>query len=254
KAINEGIPKEVQFKTKNLNIWTDSSMAWLNDETWMKCSGVVPDLTGKLCYGGLDLAATEDTNAFTLIFPKQEGLETRCSLHYFWLPEEVLNKKTEAGDYAQWARDGFIKTTEGDVMDHRFITKDISDTLTKYQVKAIAFDRYLAYHGVVQELMDEGAPMVQFGQGYKDMSPPTKEMGKIVKSGELRHGGNPVMRWMVGNVVITMNPAEDIKMDKSKVQNKIDGPVSMVMALGMEMAKPDIEDGGSIYDSGEVIL
>ena len=106
-------------------------MAWLSDEDWMKCGGAVPDLIGKEWYGGLDLASTSDTNAFTLVFPVQVGLETMCSLHYFWIPEEVAERKAEIADYPQWVRDGFVKATEGNVMDHKVMQKDIGDLITK---------------------------------------------------------------------------------------------------------------------------
>ena len=248
KALNEGITKEVQFKTKNLNIWTDSSMSWINDEDWMKCDkGELPDLVGKECYGGLDLASVSDFNSLSLNFPVQEGLEERCSLHFFWIPEETARKKSDKADYLQWIRDGFIKTTPGDVIDHKFIIKDIDDIMVKYQIQAIGFDRHMAYSGVIQELQDLEAPMVEFGQGYVSMSEPTKTLERLIKSEGFNHAGNPVMRWMMGNIEIKIDPADNIKIDKGKSQEKVDGPVSYVMALGMENTTP--EKVTSIYEN-----
>lgn len=248
KAKNEGATKEVQFKTKNLNIWTDSSMAWINDKDWMKCDkGKLPNLTGKKCYGGLDLASVSDFNSLTLNFPPQDGLEERCFLYFFWIPGETARKKSDKADYLQWITDGYVKKTEGNVIDHRVIIKDISDLLTKYQVQSICFDRFLAYHGVVQELSDSYENMVEFGQGFLSMSEPTKDFQKMIKGEEFNHAGNPVMRWMMGNIEIKIDPADNIKIDKGKSQEKVDGPVSSVMSIGAENLTP--EKVTSIYET-----
>lgn len=253
KAKNEGATKEVQFKTKNLNIWTDSSMAWINDKDWMLCDkGELPDLTGKQCYGGLDLAGTSDFNSLSLNFPPQDGVEERCSLHFFWIPEETARKKSGKADYRQWIADGFVKATEGSVIDHRFIIKDIDDLMVKYQIQAIGFDRHMAYSGVIQELQDLGAPMVEFGQGFVSMSEPTKRLERLVHSQDLNHAGNPVMRWMMGNIELKIDPADNIKIDKGKSQEKVDGPVSLVMALGMENTTP--EKVTSIYERKDITV
>ncbi len=252
KAKNEGATKEVQFKTKNLNIWTDSSMAWISDEDWMKCDkGKLPDLKGKECFGGLDLASVSDFNSLSLNFPPQDGLPERCTLHFFWIPEGTATKKQEKASYYQWIQDGFITQTEGDVIDNKVISRDIQEILARYQVKAIGFDRFMAYHGVIQELSDVYDGFIEFGQGFVSMSEPTKKLEKLVRGQELNHGGNPVMRWMMGNIEIRIDPADNIKIDKGKSQEKVDGPVSLVMALGVENTTP--EKVVSIYESGTEI-
>lgn len=248
KAKNEGATKEVQFKTKNLNIWTDSSMAWINDKDWMLCDkGELPDLTGKECFGGLDLASVSDFNSLSLNFPPQDGLDERCFLYFFWIPEETARKKSDKADYRQWIADGYVKKTEGNVIDHKVITHDILKLREKYNIQMIAFDRFLAYHGVVQDLQDEETSMIEFGQGFLSMSEPTKAFQKMIKGKEFNHGGNPVMRWMMGNIEIKIDPADNIKIDKGKSQEKVDGPVSSVMSIGAENLTP--EKVTSIYET-----
>ena len=253
-AMNQGVSKEVQFKTKNLNIWTDSSMAWINDEKWKACGDELPNLKGRTCYGGLDLAATKDLNAFVLIFPPEKEGEKVWVKAWFWLPQETIQNRKEIANYPQWERDGFIKSAGIAVTNQRQITTDIIDEISKdYDIKAFAFDRYLAFNGVIQDLTDSGLDGFEFGQGYKSMSDPTKELERLVLSGKIGHGNNPILRWNCSNIEISMNEAGDIKMDKKKSREKIDGMVALVMALGCWKALNG-DDTGSVYDERGIIV
>jgi phage terminase large subunit-like protein len=247
-AINKGVSKEVQFKTKNLNVWTDSSMAFISDDKWMLCSDELPDLTGRDCYGGLDLAAVSDMNAFVLVFPPKEEGEKTWVMPFFWIPQNTIERKNEIANYKQWQRDGFVRAAGEDMVDQGVIIRDILEICKDYNLKSFAFDRYLAFHGVVQELTDAGLESYEFGQGYKSMSQPTKEFEGLVLGKKLGHGGNPVLRWHIGNIEISVDPADQIKMDKKKSREKIDGAVATVMALGCMTAFDDI--GPSIYETG----
>ena len=245
-AKNKGVSKEVQFKTKNLNIWTDSSMAFISDDVWQKCGTELPDLKGRECYGGLDLAAVSDMNAFVLIFPPIAEDEPIWVIPFFWIPKNTITRKNEIGNFKQWEREGFIREAGEDVVNQNIITRDIIEICSNYQLKSFAFDRFMAYNGIVQDLHDAGLVGFEFGQGYKSMSQPTKELEGLVLGQKIAHGNNPVLRWQCGNIEISVDPADNIKMDKKKSREKIDGMVALVQALGCFKA---FDDGGtSVYE------
>jgi phage terminase large subunit-like protein len=226
----EFVHKEVEFKTKLLNVWTDTAQTWISDSLWKLCDGD-DDLEGELCYGGLDLASTGDFCAFSLFFPSLNAVRT-----WYWLPAESAYKRKDAAGASirQWAADGFIELTEGNVTDYAFIKARIIELAQRYDIKDIAFDRFNASQLVI-ELQNEGLAMFPFGQGFVSMSAPTKEMERLVKDNMLRHAGNPVTRWMMGNILLMQDPAGNIKINKAKSGDKVDGPVSLVMAIGTAM-------------------
>ncbi|MDV7397944.1 terminase TerL endonuclease subunit, partial [Arthrospira platensis SPKY1] len=108
------------------------------------------------------------------------------------------------------------------------------------------FDRFKATHGVIQHLMDEGINCMEFGQGFISMDHPCQELYKLAYQNRLHHGGNPILRWMAGNVVIKMNESGLIKMDKMRSKDKIDGMVALAMALGVALM-PEEQNEESIY-------
>ena len=245
-AINQGVSKEVQFKTKNLNIWTDSSMAWINHETWLACQGEIPDLKGRECYAGLDLAAVSDMNAYVLLFPDNDQFYIKP---FFWLPRGVIEAKGDHIDYRRWVNEGLIKVIDGDVIDQRIIMQDILEIHKQYQVKSFAFDRFMAFNGLIQGLHDEGINGFEFGQGFKSMSEPTKDLEILVKSKNIIHDGNGVLAWQMSNVELEFDPADNVKPSKKKSRNKIDGIVATVMALGCYHALNSEKKPISIYET-----
>jgi len=223
----EFVHKEVEFKTKLLNVWTDTAMTWISDSDWKACDGM-DELEGELCYGGLDLASTGDFCAFSLYFPGYNAIRS-----WYWLPVETAYKRKDAAGASirQWAADGFIELTDGNVTDYSFIKARVIALAQQYDIKDIAFDRFNSSQLVI-ELQNEGLQMFPFGQGFVSMSAPTKELERLVKDKKLRHAGNPVTRWMMSNIMLRTDPAGNIKIDKAKSGDKVDGPVSIVMALG----------------------
>jgi len=223
----EFVHKEVEFKTKLLNVWTDTAMTWISDSDWKACDGS-DDLEGALCYGGLDLASTGDFCAFSLYFPEFHAIRS-----WYWLPVETAYKRKDAAGQSirQWAADGHIELTDGNVTDYAFIKARVIQLAQQYDIKDIAFDRFNSSQLVI-ELQNEGLQMFPFGQGFVSMSAPTKELERLTKDKQLRHAGNPVTRWMMGNIMLRTDPAGNIKIDKAKSGDKVDGPVSIVMALG----------------------
>jgi phage terminase large subunit-like protein len=250
----ENPAEENVFKQLRLNIWTSASIRWIPEQVYDK--GNLPidrdALRGRLCYGGLDLSSTSDITALVLAFPPRTEEEKYILLPFFWLPEDTLELRCRRDHvlYDVWQKQGFIQTTEGNVIHYGFIEKFIEQLGETYHIREIAYDRWNATQ-MVQNLEDMGFTMVPFGQGFKDMSPPSKELFKLLMEGNIIHGGNPVLKWMAGNVVMRQDPAGNIKPDKEKSVEKIDGIVASIMAL--DRCIRNGTGSGSVYDERGVI-
>lgn len=230
----ENPAEENVFKQLRLNIWTSASIRWIPEQVYDKGSLPIDldSLRGRMCYGGLDLSSTSDITALVLAFPPRSDDEKYILLPFFWLPEDTLELRCRRDHvlYDVWQKQGFIQTTEGNVIHYGFIEKFIERLGETYHIREIAYDRWNATQ-MVQNLEDMGFTMVPFGQGFKDMSPPSKELFKLLMEGNIIHGGNPVLKWMASNVVMRQDPAGNIKPDKEKSVEKIDGIVASIMAL-----------------------
>ncbi|HFI0302267.1 TPA: terminase large subunit [Streptococcus suis] len=246
--------EENVFKQLRLNMWTSSSVAWIPEHVYAKGNDPIQyeNLKGRSCYAGLDLSSTSDITAFVLVFPPRFEEENYIVLPYFWLPEDTLELRCRRDHvlYDVWERQGYIKTTEGNVVHYGFIEKFIEDLSEIYHIKEIAYDRWNATQ-MVQNLEGIGLTMVPFGQGYKDMSPPSKELYKLMMEGKIQHGGHPVLKWMGQNVVMRQDPAGNIKPDKEKSVEKIDGIVALIM--GLDRCIRHQTDEGSVYDERGIL-
>ena len=250
----ENPAEENVFKQLRLNIWTSASIRWIPEQVYDKGSLPIDldSLRGRMCYGGLDLSSTSDITALVLAFPPRSDDEKYILLPFFWLPEDTLELRCRRDHvlYDVWQKQGFIQTTEGNVIHYGFIEKFIEKLGETYHIREIAYDRWNATQ-MVQNLEDMGFTMVPFGQGFKDMSPPSKELFKLLMEGNILHGGNPVLKWMAGNVVMRQDPAGNIKPDKEKSVEKIDGIVASIMAL--DRCIRNGTGSGSVYDERGVI-
>ena len=226
--------EENVFRQLRLNQWVKQSVRWMPMDKWDACAFPVreEDLEGRICYGGLDLSSTTDITAFVLVFPPLDDQDKYCILPYFWLPEETLPLRVKRDHvmYDTWAKEGFIHTTEGNVIHYGYIEKFIEKLGERFNIQEIAFDRWGAVQ-MVQNLEGMGFTVVPFGQGFKDMSPPTKELMKLTLEQRIAHGGHPVLRWMMDNIYIRRDPAGNIKADKEKSTEKIDGAIATIMGL-----------------------
>jgi phage terminase large subunit-like protein len=248
--------EENLFKQLRLCIWVKQSVRWMPLHIWDECSFKVEEetLRGRECYAGLDLSSTTDITAFVLVFPPRNTDEKYIVLPYFWIPEDNLQLRVRRDHvpYDIWEKQGYLKTTEGNVVHYGFIETFIEELGTEYNIKEIAFDRWGAVQ-MVQNLEGMGFTVVPFGQGYKDMSPATKELMKLTLEKRLAHGGHPVLRWMMDNIFIRTDPAGNIKPDKEKSTEKIDGAVALIMAL--DRAIRNIGNmSGSIYDERGILI
>lgn len=223
------------FRRLHLNQWTQQETRWLDVERWDACGDPLDLnlLKDAVCFGGLDLASNSDLAAFVLDFPSEAGEDERhVWLPFFFMPEEGIIEKgrQDRVAYDAWVRDGLIVATPGNVIDYAFIVAKIEELGEIYDIREIAFDRWGAFQ-VSQQLEGAGFTMVGFGQGFASMSGPTKDLLRLVLDGRLRHGGNPVLRWMADNLVVQSDAAGNVKPTKAKSRNKIDGMVAGVMAL-----------------------
>ena len=245
---------ENQFRQLRLNQWVKQSVRWMPMDKWDECGGVVDPyaLEGRACYAGLDLSSTSDLTALVLVFPPTSEDEPYIALPFFWLPAETLSLRVRRGHvpYDQWAKRGFIQTTEGNVVHYGFIERFICELGERYDIREIAHDRWNATM-MVQTLEDDGFTMVPFGQGFKDMSPPTKELMRLVLEHRLCHGGHPVLRWNMDNAFVRTDPAGNLKLDKEKSTEKVDGAAALVMALDRAMKN---QGGDSVYNHRGLIV
>jgi phage terminase large subunit-like protein len=243
------------FRRLHLNQWTQQETRWLPMEKWDACNTPV-DMTllkKSVCYGGLDLASTSDIASFVLCFPPEKGeAELYAWLPFFWIPEEnmIERERKDRVPYSTWLRQGLIYATDGNVIDYGFIVKKIDELGELYNIKEIAFDRWGAFQ-VSQQLEGAGFTMVGFGQGFQSMSSPTKELLRLVQDGKLAHGGNPVLRWMADNLMVSTDPAGNVKPNKQKSREKIDGIVAGVMALDRATRH---ESGKSVYENRDLVV
>jgi phage terminase large subunit-like protein len=245
---------ENMFRQLRLNQWVKQSIRWMPMDRWDECGGMVDAtaLEGRACYAGLDLSSTSDLTTLVLVFPPESEDDPYIVLPFFWLPEETLGLRVRRDHvmYDVWERQDFIQTTEGNVVHYGFIERFIVQLGERYNIREIAYDRWNATM-MVQALEDDGFTMVPFGQGFKDMSPPTKELMRIVLERKLNHGGHPVLRWNLDNAFVRTDPAGNLKIDKEKSTEKVDGAVALVMALDRAMKN---QNSGSVYDSDRGLL
>ena len=246
---------EVTFKWLRCNMWVSSTVAWIPDAIYMRGNEEIDAalLERRDCYAGLDLSRTGDITALVLIFPPRDENEKYVLLPYFWIPEETIPRRVKANSvpYDIWEKQGYIMSTEGNVIHYDFIEKFIMYLSEKYHILEIAVDRWNATQ-MIQNLEGEGFTIVPFGQGFSSMSAPTKEFYRLLMEGRIIHGGNPVLRWMAGNVVIDTDPAGNIKVTKAKSKEKIDGIVAAIMALDRCIRQEG--QSGSVYDERGLLV
>lgn len=248
--------EENAFRQLRLNQWVKQAVRWMPMEKWDNCAFAVDEdeLEGRVCYGGLDLSSTTDITAFVLAFPPLDDEDKYIILPYFWIPEDNLTLRVNRDHvpYDVWERQGYLQTTEGNVVHYGFIEKFIEKLGERFNIREIAFDRWGAVQ-MVQNLEGMGFTVVPFGQGFKDMSPPTKELMKLVLEQKIAHGGHPVLRWNMDNIYIRTDPAGNIKADKEKSTEKIDGAVATIMALDRAIRCGN-DHGASVYDDRGILF
>lgn len=234
--------------TKNVDLWVDAERTWILDDAWQKCIGTTDpaDLKGCACWGGLDLSNVSDITAYVLLFHENDRFQL---LPHFWIPEEKMLEKIrkENINYDKWVAEGYVTVTPGNVIDYDFVKADILRIVADYDLRTSAYDRWNSSQTII-DLQNEGMECNPFGQGYGSMSAPTKEFEKLVLTGKIEHFGNPVLRWMLASTLVKTDPAGNIKPDKEKSTQKIDGIVASIMALG-EWMTAQTDDESNPYEN-----
>lgn len=236
---------ENTFKRLYLNVQTEQDSRWITMADWDACSDTATfneneiRMEGRACYGGLDLASTRDIAAFVLYFP-DDGVV----LPYFWVPADNAEKRelVDKVPYRSWGNRGFIQLTAGNDLDYNAVREKIKRLAGRYRIQQVGFDPWNA-HEISHHLNDEdGVPMLKFSQSFATMNEPCHKFEMLLRGRRLDHGGHEVLRWMASNVAIKTHSATgNIRPDKQKSTEKIDGIVALVMAVGCSMFKKEEE-------------
>jgi phage terminase large subunit-like protein len=265
KIASQGITKEVDFRVKNLNEEMQSQNGWVPDVEWMSCVGEIDwnDLKERDCWGGLDLANTGDFNAFVLVFPPTMPDQKFVIVPYFWIPEDTIEKQKRSRPYLnQWANEGHIKATNGNVTDYDVIFNDINNTCKDLRIQAIGYDRKLSSY-LTPRLTEAGFRMEIYQQSWGGFGPPAQffELGVMAKKRpledgesqkiEIQHNGNPVARWMMANIVMEYDRNQNHLPSKGASADKVDFVFATLNAIGQWLTDRGVPKVSSYLFSDE---
>ena len=243
---------QAAFKRLRLNVRGGSANREIDMEVWRKNTEApidVAKLHGRTCYGGLDLASKIDIAAWVKIFPPAEGESRWQIVPRFWMPADsiIAREERDRVPFRRWAEEGWIETTEGNVIDHSEIQSAIADDAALFHVAGVAFDPWNATQLSVK-LNEEGVPMHEFVQGFRSYNEPMKEFLAMLLQGRFEHGGNPVLTWMAANLKGITDKNENKMPSKKHSTARIDGISATIMAMGRALAR----DNDMIPDDYEV--
>jgi phage terminase large subunit-like protein len=227
--------KQSTFQTKHLNVWVGSRDAFYNIEKWRNCENKnlkLSDFKGRRAYIGLDLASRVDIAAIEILIPTDDGGFVQFGKHY--LPYEAAQNE----HYIGWMREGWLDVTDGEIIDFNVIKDEILELCNMFEVVELAYDPFQATM-LITELMEEGVPVVEMRPTVLNFSEPMKELDSLIRSGRIQHNGDPVFTWMLSNVTAKLDRKDNVYPNKERPENKIDGPVALIMAVGRAMQKED---------------
>ena len=218
----------VSFQVKNLNMWVDAPDVWIPDDDVILNNAAfdVSLLANEECYVGMDLASKNDISAVALFFPK-----FNVARFLFVVPEEKVRETEDRVDYRLWASEGWLTVTPGKVLDEEWFVTYLLLQLAPYDVKCLAYDPWAVWN-LVPKLERYKEQLMAYQQSIRYMSVPSKWIQTEVLQHHLNFLDNPVIRWMFRNVVIYVDPNANIKLNKAKSRNKIDGVVALADAVG----------------------
>ena len=259
------------FLQYDLNVWVRSDAKWMPMDHWRLCAGAVPApqleqfLLGRPCYAGLDLASVSDLTALVLAFPPTPEDPLEYVLSYFFVPEDgiLTRARNHRVPYDVWADQGYLIATPGNITDQSFIMAKLSDLMQMFTIKKLFFDRHgstkiitdmqvdLGFTVDVKTHESSGMPLlVQFGQGWVSMSPPMKDLLRVVLLHNLAHGDHPVLTWNMDNLIAKSDSAGNISPDKEKSREKIDGGTALIMAHAGVMTHNPVGNRSVYEDRG----
>lgn len=241
------------FRRLRLNIIQREDVKFLAPGVWDACPVGLKPRKGDECWAGLDLSSTDDLSAFAAIFgDPEDGFD--C-VFKFWLPEDniVELEKAHRVPYRAWADLGLITLTDGNTIDYGFIRREVNDFAAEHDVRKLLVDPFNATKLAGELKEQDGLPVEFIRQGFLSLSAPTKELKRLAMGKRIRHGGNPVMKWMAGNAVAVADEAQNIKLSKKKSRLKIDGMAALVNAVAAATAG-GAGAGDSVYEGRGVLI
>lgn len=250
---------EQHFKCYHANQWIDAVTRWLSLKRWDACAKDKQawktmrdgsDLDGRRCFAAFDVSSNEDITARVLAFPPDDEVDRWILSARFWVPEDTIVKRSRQDRvlYDKWHAIGAIEETPGDFVDQDYVKKALYEDLERFDVALIGYDPWNATK-LVTDMQKDGVDEALFQimrQGIPTLGEPTKLFERLVMSGQLDHGGHPVLRWMAGNVAIRFDENLNYAPTKKKSAEKIDGIVAAVMGVGLSMAEEVA--GPSVYE------
>ncbi len=251
------------FLTKRLNVWTAQEVKWVNIPEWTQSGPAIPEreLLGQACFSALDLSANQDLTAIVHLFPLDSDLFT--IVPRFWIPKDRIQdrERKDAVQYEKWVREGFVTATPGGVIDYKIVKADIQRDLQQFQIRQLAYDPWGPAEALRQRLIEDGMRedlMVAYRQGYASMNPGMKTLERLYLEHKILGLNHPVMLWMASNVQAKIDPAGNLKPDKSAnaegshANKRIDGFVCLVMCCGIwGVAPPALK--ASVYESRGIL-
>lgn len=247
----EQVPaKQNTYQRMHCGIWTQQTDRWIDLALWDANAGPLvneSDLAGRTCYGMLDLATVSDMTAWVMLFPREDDPETVDVLARFFCPRAKLNDTANRyrDQYQVWERQGWLTVTEGEATDYAFVKAQVLADAMRFRLVDMNVDRLFQAHQIASELAEEGLKVFGMGMGFTSMAAPMTELMRRLLAHKIRHGGNPVLRWMADNVSVKQDPAGNLKPDKSTSQGKIDGIIGVLGGLDRVMRH---EDRRSVYE------
>ena len=243
--------KQTAFKTKHLNQWVGARDVYFNIDKWVNNQAPelsLNDFKGREIYIGMDLASKIDIAALLVVVPEEDDEYSVFGKYY--LPEEAINAST-ADHYKAWAAQGLLTLTDGNIIDFEFIRRDILQLCDDFDVLELAYDPHQATM-LISSLMAENVPCVEARQTTQTFSEPMKMLDALIRGNKIKHTGCPILTWMLGNCVAKSNAKDEVYPRKLRDEDKIDGVVALLMAMGRAIAGSN--DGSSVIEGGFICL
>jgi len=228
------------IRCKHLNQWMNADVGYFDVMAWAKCADPTmkrADFNGQPCVIFIDLASRKDIAAMMLVFREdgEDGKTRYAVFGNYYLPEDEAEYGS-GSHYQAWAKEGWLTLTPGNSTDFGYIKDDLLDLKSTYEIAEVAYDPFQATM-FATECMAEGFPMVEYGMTVRNFSEPMKELDALIRDGRIRHNGDPVLTWMISNVTAHMDKKENVFPNKDRPENKIDGAVGLIGAVGRWMMK-----------------
>jgi phage terminase large subunit-like protein len=242
------------FCRLRLCIVSKSDVVFISPEDWQICSAPPAQATDRAslpCYAGGDLSRSIDLTALVALWGDEiRGYDLQA---WFWIPADNVEElaRKDRVPYRQWISEGWIEETPGSIVDYGFIRRTINDLAANNDLRKLLLDPYNATALAIELREQDGLPVDFLRQGFLSLSPPTKHLERLVKGKQIRHGSNPVLKWMMSNAIAVEDSAHNVKLDKKRSRKKIDGAAALVNAIAAALSDPD--SGGSVYETRGLI-